>query len=134
MILLRPIKYDVLLLGNFVWMACNFARMAMCLNGLCMPPLMLQLWVLWSELNGINSKIVANTIILHIIMFKILATWSRFLLFDFKNFHKELWLCLSKCCNSSQSSIAYILALMQLHLISFHDNIMCNFSVFFFNL
>jgi hypothetical protein len=121
----------MLLLGNVAWMACNFARMAMCLNGLCMLPLMLQIvsFVKWVERNLFQD--CGTSIILHIIMFKILATLSRFLLFNFTIFHKELWLCLSRCCNSSQSSIAYILALMQVHLISLHYNIMWKFTVFF---
>ncbi len=120
-----------MLLGNVAWMACNFARMAMCLNGLwnATTNVAIVSFVKWVERNHFQDS--GTTIILHIIMFKILATLLRFLLFNFNFFHNELWLCLSKCCNSSQSSIAYILALMmQLHLISLHDNIMWNFSVF----
>ncbi len=71
-----------------------------------------------------------TTITLHKIMFKILALLSNFLLLHSKNFHKELWVYSNKCCTSSQISITYILAFTHLHLISFHDSIMCNFNVF----
>jgi hypothetical protein len=81
----------------------------------------------WVEQNQFQD--CGTTITLHKIMFKILALSSNFLLFHSKNFHKELWVSSSKCCTSSQSSIAYILAFMHLHLISSYDNIMCNFSV-----
>jgi hypothetical protein len=82
----------------------------------------------WVEQNQFQD--CGTTITLHKIMFKILALLSNFLLLHSKNFHKELWVSSSKCCTSSQSSIAYIFAFMHLHLISFHDNIMCNFNVF----
>jgi hypothetical protein len=52
----------MLLLCTFAWMACNFAIMATCFNGLCMSPLMLQLWASWSVLNGMNSKIVTPSL------------------------------------------------------------------------
>lgn len=118
-----------LLLGTFAWMACNFAVMATCLNGLCMSPFMLQLWVSWSESNGMNSKIV--TLSLHYI-----KLYSRFwhccqvsYFFIPIFFTKNNDFASSKCYTSSQRHNAYNCAFMHLHFISLHDSIMCNFSV-----
>jgi hypothetical protein len=120
----------MLLLGGFAWMACNFVGMAAHLNGLCMLSLMLQLWALWGETNKINSKIVAPP--LHYTK-SCARFWhhcqvSYFFIptFSIKNYEFAS----SKCCTSSQSSIANILAFMHLHLISLHTSITCNFSVF----
>jgi hypothetical protein len=79
----------MLLLGNVAWMACNFARMAMCLNGLCYATTNVAIvsFVKWVEQNQFQDS--GTTIILHIIMFKILATLLRFLLFHSKNFTKS---------------------------------------------
>jgi hypothetical protein len=111
-------------------MACNFAIMVTCLNGLCMSPLLLQLWASWSESNGMNSKIVTPSHYIKLCSrFWHCCQVSYFFIPFFSTKNNEF--ASSKCYTSSQSPNPYNCAFMHLHLISLHDSIMCNFSVFF---